>query len=84
MNLSIEFIQDKKVEGGCSKRRPDFLFECFIECNENNHDSYDTSCEIAKLNDQFTDLADRPMIIIEFNPDYSKESKTSCIIKKEN
>lgn len=83
MNLDIEFIQDKKIEGGCSLRRPDFLFECLThtvitECNENNHTGYDTICEIAKLNEQFTDLADRPMIIINFNPDYSKETKTSC------
>lgn len=62
MNLDIDFIQDKHV-GGCSKRRPDFLFELFthtviIECDENGHTSYDTTCEIVKLNETFTDLAD--------------------------
>lgn len=63
----------KKVDGGCSKRRPDFLFDIFthtvIECDENDHKDYSTSCEIAKLNETFTDLADRPMILIRFNPD---------------
>ena len=81
MNLTVDFIQDKKIEGGCSKRRPDFLFDLFthtviVECDENNHDNYDTTCEIAKLNDTFTDLADRPIILIRFNPD--KYDGKSC------
>jgi len=84
MNLGIDFIQDKKVEDGCSKRRPDFLFDLFthiviVECDENNHNSYDTTCEIAKLNETFTDLADRPMVILRFNPD--KYNKKVVLIK---
>ena len=87
MKLSVDFIQDKKIDGGCSRRRPDFLFECFthtviVECDENGHSNYDTTCEIAKINEQFTDLADRPIILIKFNPDYDKESKTSCFDKE--
>jgi len=74
MNLDIDFIQDKKIDGGCSLRRPDFLFDLFthtviVECDENDHKNYSTTCEIAKLNETFTDLADRPMILIRFNPD---------------
>ena len=84
MNLGIDFIQDKKVNGGCSKRRPDFLFDIFthtviVECDENSHKSYSTTCEIAKLNETFTDLADRPMILIRFNPD--KYQGKSCFDK---
>jgi hypothetical protein len=80
MNLGINFIQDKKVDGGCSYRRPDFLFDLFthtviVECDENDHKDYSTTCEIAKLNETFTDLADRPMILIKFNPD-KYEGKT--------
>lgn len=30
----------------------------------------------------FTDLADRPMILIRFNPDYSKQTKKSCFDKE--
>jgi hypothetical protein len=86
MNLNIDFIQDKRVEGGCSRRRPDFLFDLFthtiiIECDENGHNNYDTTCEIAKLNDTFTDLADRPMVLIRFNPDNYKETDKSCFDK---
>jgi hypothetical protein len=74
MNLGVDFIQDKRVNEGCSKRRPDFLFDLFthtviVECDENGHRDYDTTCEIAKLNETFTDLADRPMVLIRFNPD---------------
>jgi len=87
-NLDIKFIQDKRVNGGCSLRRPDFLFELFthtviVECDENDHKDYSTTCEIAKLNETFTDLADladRPMILIRFNPD-NYEGK-SCFDKE--
>ena len=65
---------DKRVEGGCSKRRPDCLIEKFshsviIECDENQHTVYDNTCEIARLNEIYTDLGDRPIVFIRFNPD---------------
>lgn len=83
MNLGVDFIQDKKIDGGCSRRRPDFLFDLLthtiiVECDENNHRDYNITCEIAKLNETFTDLADRPMILIRFNPDKCKENGKSC------
>jgi hypothetical protein len=70
----------------CSYRHRDFLFELFthtliVECDENDHRDYSTTCEIAKLNSTFTDLADRPMILIRFNPDKCKESGKSCFDK---
>jgi hypothetical protein len=84
MNLTFDFINDKPVNGGCSRKRPDFFFELFthtviVECDENGHRDYDTTCEIDKLNATFTDLADRPMIILRFNPD--KYNKKSCFDK---
>jgi hypothetical protein len=87
MNLGIDFIQDKKIDGGCSRRRPDFLFDLFthtliVECDENGHKDYNTTCEISKLNDTFTDLADRPMILIRFNPDKCEETGKSCFDKE--
>jgi hypothetical protein len=80
----MDFIQDKRIEGGCSKRRPNFLFDLFthtviIECDENGHSNYDSTCETAKLNDTFTDLANRPMVLIRFNPDNYKDK--SCFDK---
>ena len=61
-----------------------FLFDLFthtviVECDENDHRDYDTTCEIDKLNATFTDLADRPMVLIRFNPD--KYEDKSCFDK---
>lgn len=78
-----EFIADNypeleitfdKTTGGCSRRRPDCLIEMYthtiiVECDENQHASYDSTCEMVRINELFTDLADRPMVIIKFNPD---------------
>jgi hypothetical protein len=92
MKLPVNFINDKRISGGCSSRRPDFLvdlvlFTLIIECDENSHNRYDTTCEIAKLNDTFTDLADRPIVLIRFNPDFFQSKscfdKEGRLIKKE-
>ena len=85
MYLLTPFIQDQIIKGGCSKRRPDFLFELFthtiiIENDENGHSNYDTTCDIAKLNETFTDLGDRPLVLIRFNPD--KYKNKSCFDKE--
>ena len=76
-NYKIMF--DTRVDGGCSRRRPDCMFDCFthiviIEIDENQHKSYDTTCEIQRLNELFTDLGDRPIIFIRFNPDGYKDA----------
>jgi hypothetical protein len=65
---------DKSIQGGCSQRRPDCLIDTYthsiiIECDENQHELYDTTCEQARINELFTDLADRPIVFIRFNPD---------------
>ena len=76
------FTYNKTIDGGCSKRRPDWFFECLshtviVECNENQHDCYLLSCEIQRRNELYIDLAYRPMIMIFFNPDgfINKEGK---------
>lgn len=90
--INYSFVNDKVIDGGCSKRRPDFLLDLFthvliVECDENCHQGYNTTCEVAKLNETFTDLADRPLVILRFNPD--KYEAKSCfdgdgkLIKKE-
>jgi hypothetical protein len=68
-----KFTFDKTV-GGCSKRRPDAYLDLYthiiiVECDENQHTDYDTTCEITRLNELFTDLGDRPLVFIRFNPD---------------
>jgi hypothetical protein len=70
-----------KTVGGCSQRRPDVYIDLLthviiIECDENQHKNYDTTCEIARVNELFTDFADRSIIFIRFNPDaYTIDNK---------
>lgn len=60
--------------GGCSRRRPDCFIDRYthsiiVEIDENQHNDYDTTCEEVRINELFTDLADRPIVFIRFNPD---------------
>lgn len=72
-NLSkCELIFDKRVNGGCSRRRPDVRIECgthtvISENDENQHK--DRSCENKRMMELFGDLGNRPLVMIRFNPD---------------
>ena len=78
-NIKQEFpnytwIADKKVQDGCSKRRPDLLLDMgshivIIEIDENKHTEYDCSCENKRLMELSQDLQHRPIVFIRFNPD---------------
>ena len=68
------WVHDKKVEDGCSKRRPDLLLDMgdyiiIIEVDENKHTDYDCSCENKRLMELSQDLQHRPIVFIRFNPD---------------
>lgn len=77
---------DKKVQDGCSRRRPDLLLDLgyqviIVEIDENQHDRYDCSCENKRIMQISQDVGHRPIIFIRFNPDdYLKgeETITSC------
>ena len=81
-----DWINDKRIVDGCSKRRPDMLLDLgshlvIIEIDENKHDSYTAECEIKRLNDISLDVGCRPIFMIRFNPDaYVKNGIkiTSC------
>lgn len=83
---TLNWIADKIVSGGCSKRRPDLLLDLgyqivIVEVDENQHTEYDCSCENKRIMELSQDLGHRPIIFIRFNPDdYEKEgtSITSC------
>lgn len=69
-----EQITTDKILGGCSKRRPDISIDLgthwiCVENDENSHRGYDTNCEISRVNELYTDMADRPMVLIRFNCD---------------
>jgi len=68
------WINDKRVKDGCSKRRPDLLCDLgdhvlVIEIDENNHESYNCSCENKRLMELSTDVGHRPLTFVRFNPD---------------
>jgi hypothetical protein len=67
-------INDRRVNGGCSKKKPDFFFELLthvimVEVDENGHMSYDQSCENKRMMELSEDIAHRPLVFIRFNPD---------------
>jgi hypothetical protein len=71
---SFTWIADKKVQDGCSLRRPDLLLDMgshiiIVEIDENKHTDYDCSCEHKRLMELSQDLQHRPIVFIRFNPD---------------
>jgi len=74
---------DKHVE--CHRYRPDFVFDMgshtiVIEIDENQHRTYDTSCDNKRLMSIFQGLGSRPMIMLRFNPD-RYDSTPGCFKK---
>ena len=80
------WISDKIISGGCSRRRPDLLLELeeqiiIIEIDENQHIDYDCSCENKRIMELSEDVGHKSIIFIRFNPDEYKnnnENITSC------
>jgi len=71
---NFTWIADKRVQGGCSLRRPDLLLDMgshiiIVEVDENQHNDYDCSCENKRLMQLSEDLQHRPIVFIRFNPD---------------
>jgi len=71
---NFSWVCDKKVQDGCSKRRPDLLLDMgshiiIVEIDENAHINYDFSCENKRLMELSQDHGFRPIVFIRFNPD---------------
>jgi hypothetical protein len=83
---SYTWLTDKKIQDGCSRKRPDLLLDLgyqviIIEIDENQHTDYDCSCENKRLMELSQDVGHRPLVFIRFNPDeyLNKDGKvTSC------
>lgn len=80
---NITIMRDKKL-GGCSRRRPDLCIDMgshwiCAENDENSHKNYDNLCENKRLMELYTDMAQRPMVLIRFNCD--KYSGGSSLFK---
>lgn len=78
---------DKRIQDGCSRRRPDMFLDMgsyviIVEIDENQHEEYDCSCEKKRMQEIWGDVLCRPMIFIRFNPDDYKDEEgknvTSC------
>ena len=70
----LTWIYDKKIEDGCSRRRPDLLLELgeqiiIVEIDENAHTNYDCSCENKRLMEISQDVGHKPIVFLRFNPD---------------
>ena len=70
----FEWIVNKTIKEGCSKRRPDLLLDLgyqviIIEIDENQHIDYDCSCENKRIMELSEDVGHRTIIFIRFNPD---------------
>jgi hypothetical protein len=80
------WISDKRIQGGCSKRRPDLFLDMgfqvlVIEVDEHQHTDYSSSCETARTMMLSNDIGERPMAIIRFNPDEYFCSITHTTVK---
>jgi len=82
---NLEFVNDKTPSDGCSKKRPDFVFQTnygviIVENDENQHKSYPCECEQTRMMKIHQDYGES-VHFIRFNPDrYTlQESKTECI-----
>jgi hypothetical protein len=69
------WVADKRVSGGCSKRRPDLLLDLgdqiiIVEIDENKHTDYECSCENKRIMELSQDVGHRPIVFIRFNPDH--------------
>lgn len=72
--IDFTWVADKKVQDGCSRRRPDLLLDLglhiiIVEIDENKHTDYDCSCENKRLMELSQDVHHRPIVFIRFNPD---------------
>jgi len=71
---NFDWVCDKRVNDGCSKRRPDLLLDLgyqviIIEIDENQHNTYVCTCENKRIMELSQDVNHRPIIFIRFNPD---------------
>jgi hypothetical protein len=81
---AIKIIHDKRINGGEYSRRPDILIELpshciIIEIDENQHKTYDCSCENKRLMQLSSDLKFKSIIFIRFNPDKYYDSSSNMV-----
>ena len=78
IDTKFEYNSSKMLQG-CSKKRPDIYFELpthcvIVEIDENQHNSYEDSCECARINEIVNGIGGKTVIIIRYNPDIVKNN----------
>lgn len=73
----IPISSDRPIQGGCTKLRPDDVFDhvtyaLIWETDEDQHKSYACDCEMARMCMIHQDFGGMPVIFIRFNPDSYK------------
>lgn len=70
-----DWVYDRRVTEGCSRRRPDFLLDLgfqvlIVEVDEHQHAmKYTEACENRRMMELSQDVGHRPLVIVRFNPD---------------
>ena len=71
---AISWTWDRRVVDGCSGAKPDLICDLgdqivIIEIDENQHGSYDCTCENKRIMKLSLDVGHRALVLIRFNPD---------------
>ena len=71
---SCIIVRDSRIQDGCSARRPDLQSDLgfqviIVEVDENQHQTYDCSCENKHIMQLSQDVGRRKIVFICFNPD---------------
>ena len=86
---SCTVVRYRKIEDGCSARRPDARIDLgyqviIVEVDENQHETYDCSCENKRIMQLSQDVGHRKIVFIRFNPDEYIENGVkvdSCFVR---
>lgn len=85
IDTKFEYNTNKMLQG-CSKKRPDVYFELnkhcvIVEIDEYQHNSYEDSCECARINEIVNGIGGKSIILIRFNPDTTKNKGKKLNLK---
>lgn len=84
INIKEDLIYDStQILQGCSMKRPDICYDLpdkcvIIEVDENQHKTYDSTCECARINEIVNGIGGRPVTFIRYNPDVVR-NKTKAL-----
>ena len=88
IDTNFEYNSCKMLQG-CSKKRPDIYFELerhcvIVEVDENQHNTYEDSCECSRINEIVNGIGGKSIIIIRYNPDIVRNKGIMFDVKQED